>query len=67
VLEKVGNENNFSDTPGNIFIFDDSGIQIDNKPNSVIAEKESIKFHVLTLVEKSENVTVMAVRFCPLF
>jgi hypothetical protein len=55
VLEKVGTENNFSDTPGNIFNFDDSGIQINNKPDSVIAEKGSVNVHVLTLGEKSEK------------
>ena len=60
VLEKVGTENNFSDTPGDIFIFDDSGIQINNKPNSLIAEKGSINVHVLTLGKKSENITVIA-------
>jgi len=65
MLEKVGTKNNFSDTPGNIFIFDDSGIQINNKPNSVIAEKRSINVHVLTLGEKSENITVTAVQILP--
>jgi len=48
-------------------MFDDSGIQINNKPDSVIAEKESISVNVLTLGEKSENITVIAVSFCPLF
>jgi hypothetical protein len=62
VLEKVGTENNFPDTPGNIFILDDSGIQLNNKPNSVIAEKGSINVNVLTLGEKSENTTVIAVQ-----
>lgn len=41
-------------------MFDDSGIQINNKPDSVIAEKESISVNVLTLGEKSENIIVIA-------
>ena len=65
VLENVGTENNYSHTPGNIFTFDDSGIQINNKPDSVIAEKGCINVHVLTLGEKSENIRVIAGQFLP--
>jgi len=64
-LEKVGTENSFSGTPGNIFTFDDSGLQINNKPDSIITEKGSINVHVLTLGEKSENIRVIAGQFLP--
>ena len=39
MLDKVATEANLSDTPENIFNTDDSGIQINNKPDSVIREK----------------------------
>jgi hypothetical protein len=37
-LEKVVTENNLSDTPGNIFNIDESGIQIKKKPDSAITD-----------------------------
>jgi hypothetical protein len=60
VLEKVGTENNFSDTWEH-FIFDDSGVQINNKVDCGIAGN----VHVLTLGEKSENITVISGQFLP--
>jgi hypothetical protein len=39
ILDKVATKNNFSDTPENILNTDESGIQINNKPDSVIREK----------------------------
>jgi hypothetical protein len=39
MLDNVATETNLSDTPKNIFNIDDSGIQINNKPDSVIKEK----------------------------
>jgi hypothetical protein len=39
MLEKLATENNISDTPGNIFNTDESGIQINNKADTVITEK----------------------------
>jgi hypothetical protein len=44
MLEKVATENNLSDTPGNILNIDGNGIQINNKPDSVITEKGSKMF-----------------------
>ena len=41
IMEKVAADTNLSDTPGNIFNIYESGIQINNKPDSVIAEKRS--------------------------
>ena len=40
LLEKVATENTLYDTPGNIFKIDESGIQINNKPDSVIRAKK---------------------------
>ena len=39
MLQKVGTENNLSDTHGNIFFFWQKWLTINNKPDSVIAEK----------------------------
>jgi len=60
ILEKVATENNCSDTPGNICNIYESGIQINNKPDSVISDKGSENAQVLTSGKKSENVTVIA-------
>jgi len=49
-----------SDTPGNIFNIDESGIHINSKPYSVITDKVSKNVCVLTSEEKSENITVIA-------
>jgi hypothetical protein len=35
MLEKVATENNLSDAPGNVINNNESGIQINNKPDSV--------------------------------
>jgi len=59
-LGKVATENNLSDTPGNICNIYESGIQINNKPDSVITDKGSKNVHVLTSGEKIKNVTVIA-------
>jgi hypothetical protein len=39
---------------------DESGVQANNKPASVMTGKESESVHVLTSGEKGENVTVIA-------
>ena len=43
-LEKVAIENKISVTPGNIYINDERGIEINNKPDSVISENGSKVF-----------------------
>ena len=53
-------ENNLSDTPGNIFNIDESGIQANNKPDSVITGKESKNVHFSRSGEKSANITATA-------
>jgi hypothetical protein len=49
MLDKVATEDNLSDTPRNIFNFDESGIQINNKPDTITTEKGSKSVSVLTL------------------
>jgi hypothetical protein len=71
MLEKAATENNLSYTPGNIFNTDESGIQINKKPNSVITEKGSKGVRVLTSGGKSESIMVevcayVAIHFLPL-
>lgn len=58
-LETVMRENELFDHPENIFNVDESGLQANNQPDSVIAEKGSKSVHVLTSGEKGENVTVI--------
>ena len=57
-LEKVAIENKFLTHRG-IFTTMMNGIQINNKTDSVIAEKVSKNVHVLTFGEKSENIIVI--------
>jgi hypothetical protein len=58
IMEKAATDTNLSDTRVNFFNIDEKGIQINNKRDSVIAEKGSKTVHVLTSGEKSENITV---------
>jgi hypothetical protein len=60
MTEKLGAENNLFDKPGNIFNMDESDVQANNKPASVITGKGPESVHVLTSGEKSENVTEIA-------
>jgi len=60
MLDKGATEDNFSDTPRNIFNSDESGIQINNKLGAIIAEKWSKSVNVLTSWVKSKNITVIA-------
>jgi len=60
MLDRVADENNLSDTPGNIFDVDEIGIKINNKPDSAITEKGSKNVHDLTTGEKSDNIIVIA-------
>ena len=60
MMEKVTTENNFSDTPGNIFNIDERGNQINNKPDSAIRQKCYKNVHVVPTGERSENITHIA-------
>jgi len=46
-MQKVATDTSLSETHGNFFNIDENGIQIYNKPGSVIAEKGSKNVHVL--------------------
>jgi hypothetical protein len=50
-----------TDTPGNTFTTEESGIQTNNKPEFEITEKGYQIFHVETSGEKSKDITVMAI------
>jgi hypothetical protein len=70
MLENVARENNLSDTPGNIFNIDESGLQLNKKPASVITENASKIVRVLTSGEESETILVtacayVAIQFLP--
>jgi hypothetical protein len=58
--ENTATENSLSNTPANIFNTDESGIQANEEPDSVITEKGPKNVHVLTSGEKSENITATA-------
>lgn len=58
MLDKVATEDDLSDTPRNIFNFDERGMQISNKPDTKITENGSKSIHVLTSWDKSENIAV---------
>jgi hypothetical protein len=60
MMKKVVTENKLFDKPGNIFNMDESGVQANNKPASVITGKGSKSVLVLTSGEKGESVTVIA-------
>ena len=59
-MEKVATENSPSATPGNTFNIDKCGIQINNKPDSVVKENGSEYVHVVKAGEKNENIRVVA-------
>ena len=44
--ERVANENNLSDTSGNIYNIQKISLQINNRPDFVITEKMSTNIHV---------------------
>jgi hypothetical protein len=43
-LENLSTENKLSDTPGNIFYIDESGLSVTNKPDTIITANRFIKF-----------------------
>jgi hypothetical protein len=58
IMEKVVTDTNLYETRRNFFNIEENGIQINNKTDSVIAEKGYKNVHVLTFGEKSEDMTV---------
>jgi hypothetical protein len=57
--KNVATERKLSDTTGNVFNIDLSGIQINNKPDCIIKENESKNIHVLSSGEKRANITMI--------
>lgn len=60
LLEQVLNENELFDKPGSIFNVDETGLQLNNRPGQVIAEKGSKAVSNITFAEKGETITVVA-------
>ena len=60
MLEKLATANNLSNTPGNILNADGSDIQLNNKSDSVIIERESKMFMFYIGGKKSESIGVIA-------
>jgi len=58
-LEEVATQSSLSDKIGNVFNIDLSGIQINNKPVSVITGNEPKNIHVLPSRKKSVDITVI--------
>lgn len=60
LLESVMSEHQLFDKPGNVFNVDESGLQLNNKPGQVIAEKGSKSVTSITSGEKGETISVIA-------
>lgn len=60
LLTSILTENNLLDKPNCIWNCDEIGVQLNNEPGKVIAQKGSKDVHVVTSAEKGETVTIMA-------
>ncbi|KAJ3652633.1 hypothetical protein Zmor_018581 [Zophobas morio] len=60
LLKNTLEKYNLFNKPGSIFNMDESGIQINNKPDRVVAKKGSKCVHVITSKEKVESISVIA-------
>lgn len=61
-FELLGNileEHNLFDKPGNVFNMDESGLQLNNRPEHVIAAKGSKNVAAVTSGEKGETITII--------
>jgi len=56
MMEKVETENNLSDTPGNMFNIDKTGIQIYNKLDFAITERDPKMFK---FYHREKRVTIL--------
>lgn len=59
MLEKTLCENDLLDEPGNVFNMDETGLQLNNRPGHVLAEKGSKSVAMSTSTEKGETITVI--------
>ncbi|CAH1980749.1 unnamed protein product [Acanthoscelides obtectus] len=62
LLQKVLEENQLFDKPMNIFNMDESGLQLNNRLDKVLAEKGSKSVSAITSSEKGETITLVACR-----
>ncbi|KAK9696219.1 hypothetical protein QE152_g32035 [Popillia japonica] len=60
MLGRVPSENDLFDKPSHIFNMDDTGLQLNNRPGHVLAEKGSKAVAMSTSREKGETITVIA-------
>ncbi|XP_045773169.1 MFS-type transporter clz9-like [Maniola jurtina] len=60
MIEKTLTENDLLEKPGNIFNMDETGLQLNNKPGYVLAERGSKAVAMSTSTEKGETITVIA-------
>lgn len=60
LLSSVLKDNDLIEKPGNIFNMDETGLQLNNRPGEVIAEKGSKSVNTITSGEKGETVTVVS-------
>lgn len=59
LLKSTLEENCLMQKPSNIYNVDETGLQLNNKPGLVLAEKGSKDVHKLTSGEKGENITAI--------
>lgn len=60
ILHTILEENELFNKPSNIFNMDESGLQLNNRPNQVLAEKGSKSVSSITSTEKGETITLVA-------
>lgn len=59
MLERVLSDNGIINKPGHIYNMDESGLQLNNRPGHVLAEKGSKAVAMSTSTEKGETITVI--------
>jgi hypothetical protein len=60
LLEKILHDNDLLNKPSNVFNMDETGLQLNNKAENVIAKKGSKNVAAVTSSEKGETITVIA-------
>lgn len=60
LLQCVLTENHLTNKPGHIFNVDETGLQLNNRPGHVLAEKGSKNVPVITSGEKGETISVIS-------
>lgn len=60
LLETILSENDLFTKPGNVYNMDETGLQLNNKPGHVIAEKGSKSVLAVTAGERGETISIIA-------